>query len=133
MIATPLLAILINFGNLALAQPNPNSAIFISDFDCGLVDGNGNFVSADRSRVVITQSGNRNLVCESDVTPPSDGRAEIYNFKNTGALCDNLFSSLNLFRTLCETGYDAIGIARPKCGITKQLEDAKENDKAGKG
>ncbi|KAH7175114.1 uncharacterized protein B0J16DRAFT_324559 [Fusarium flagelliforme] len=157
MIATPLLAILINFGNLALAQPNPNSAIFISDFDCGLVDGNGNFVSADRSRVVITQSGNRNLVCESDVTPPSDGRAEIYNFKNTGALCGtvggfrtdkwqqtisasgkttliyNLFSSLNLFRTLCETGYDAIGIARPKCGITKQLEDAKENDKAGKG
>ncbi|KAH7460469.1 hypothetical protein FOMA001_g19498 [Fusarium oxysporum f. sp. matthiolae] len=84
IIATPL-TILAILGNLALAQSN--SAIHISNFDCGLVDGNGVFVVADISRVVITQSGNRNLVCESDVTPPPDGKATIYNFKNTGALC----------------------------------------------
>jgi hypothetical protein len=46
---------------------------------------------------------------------------------------DNLFSSPNLFRTLRETGYGATGTVRPNCGITKQLKDAKENDKAGKG
>jgi hypothetical protein len=46
---------------------------------------------------------------------------------------DNLFSLPNLFRTLRETGYGATGIARPNCGIAKQLKDAKENDKAGKG
>ncbi|SPJ92430.1 uncharacterized protein FTOL_13716 [Fusarium torulosum] len=45
---------------------------------------------------------------------------------------DNLFSSPNLFRALRETGYGATGTARPNCGITKQLKDAKEDDKAGK-
>jgi hypothetical protein len=46
---------------------------------------------------------------------------------------DNLFSLPNLFRALCETGYGATGTARPNCGIIKELKDAKEDDKAGRG
>jgi hypothetical protein len=46
---------------------------------------------------------------------------------------DNLFSSPNLFRTLREAGYGAIGTARPNCGISKVLKKAKESEKSGKG
>ena len=46
---------------------------------------------------------------------------------------DNLFSLPNIFRALCDTDYGAIGVARPNCGITKELKDAKEDDKSGKG
>jgi hypothetical protein len=46
---------------------------------------------------------------------------------------DNLFSSPNLFRALREAGCGATGTARPNCGISKELKDAKERTKAGKG
>lgn len=54
IIAT-ILPILSIFGDLASAQPN--SAIRIDDFGCGMANGNGGFVFADISRVVITHSG----------------------------------------------------------------------------
>ncbi|KAK7589630.1 hypothetical protein V3481_008609 [Fusarium oxysporum f. sp. vasinfectum] len=46
---------------------------------------------------------------------------------------DNLFSSPNLFRALREAGCGATGTARPNCGVSKELKDAKEGEKAGKG
>ncbi|KAF5584351.1 ac transposable element-derived 4 [Fusarium subglutinans] len=46
---------------------------------------------------------------------------------------DNLFSSPNLFRALREAGCGATGTARPNYGVSKELKDAKEGKKAGKG
>lgn len=31
--------------------------------------------------------GNENLVCQADVTPPSDGRAATWSFENKGVPC----------------------------------------------
>jgi len=71
------------FGNLAFADP----AIRIDDFGCGMSDGNGNFVFTDISHAVITDSGNGNLICKADVTPPAGGHAVQYSFDNTGDSC----------------------------------------------
>jgi len=64
-----------------------NAAVHIDGFSCGLADGNGNFVSADTSSAVITQSGNGNMKCQADVTPSSGGTAVQFNYVNTGFLC----------------------------------------------
>lgn len=48
------------------------------------------------------------------------------------ALCNNLFSLLDLFRSLRAYGHNAIGIARINCGIYKDLKRDKQLDKRGK-
>ncbi|KAF4425172.1 ac transposable element-derived 2 [Fusarium acutatum] len=45
---------------------------------------------------------------------------------------DNLFSSPDLFRSLCQHGHSATGTARSNCGIYNGLMETKKADKAGK-
>jgi hypothetical protein len=45
---------------------------------------------------------------------------------------DNLFLSPGLFLSLCQHGHGTIGIARPNCGIFKELADYKKKDISGK-
>lgn len=64
------------------------SAIHISDFGCGMIDGNGNYFVTTLSAVVITPSGNANLKCQKKVAVPnSTGRAVVWNYDNTGMMC----------------------------------------------
>lgn len=67
-----------------------DGAVHISDFGCGMLDGNSSFVFTDSSRVVITPSGNGNLVCKADVTPSSSGGAARFDFDSTGLLCGTI-------------------------------------------
>ena len=62
-------------------------AIHISGFGCGMLDGDGGGVAADRSRVVITSSGNANLKCSVSGVANSTGSAVHWDFDNTGFLC----------------------------------------------
>jgi len=72
-------------GVAADAEP----AVVISDFGCGLLDGNGAAVFTNDSHGVITNSNNDNTMvrCQADVTPSADGRAVRWNFENTGGMC----------------------------------------------
>ena len=63
-------------------------AIVINDKGCGMLDGDGGFVFADRDHAVITPSPNGNgmLSCKVKGVPNSTGKAVIWNFENRGSL-----------------------------------------------
>jgi len=82
-IASALLVAVVLFGNLAFAA----RAVHINDQTCTLADGNGEFVETPPGHGVITDSGNGNFLCRADVEPSANGKAVLYNFKNTGASC----------------------------------------------
>ena len=62
-------------------------AIHIDGFGCGMLDGDGGGVAADRSSVVITSSGNANLKCSVSGVANSTGSAVQYDNASTGLLC----------------------------------------------
>ena len=63
--------------------------VFIDVFTCGMRDGNGAIVVTSDTQVVITnnQQGNGKVTCQADVTPSISGRAQQWDFDNTGLLC----------------------------------------------
>ena len=69
----------------ALAQAD----VFIDVSACGMRDGNGTFVVTHDTHVVVTNNrqGNGKVTCQADVTPSISGRAQQWDFDNTGVLC----------------------------------------------
>jgi hypothetical protein len=67
-------------------------AIRITDFGCGLYDGNGGFAFTTETRVVKTSGGPGVTVlkCFADV-PNDTGAAVHYSGKSTGVFCGTLF------------------------------------------
>ena len=65
------------------------AAVVINDQGCGLLDGDGNFVSADSDHTVLTQSNNGNAVLKCSVkgVANSTGKAVHYDFESTGIPC----------------------------------------------
>lgn len=63
-----------------------NAAVVINDISCTLLDGNGNFASADDSHVVINHDGSM-IKCSADVTPSATGHAAHFDFSSTGLQC----------------------------------------------
>ncbi len=63
--------------------------VFVDVFACGMRDGNGVLVVTQDTHVVITnnQQGNAKVTCQADVTPSISGRAQQWDFDNTGVLC----------------------------------------------
>ncbi|RGP66586.1 hypothetical protein FLONG3_8782 [Fusarium longipes] len=80
MITSTLLVLLSISESFAVAQPN--GAIHIAD---GICRRQWKLRLDARDKDCYHKVSN--LVCESNVTPPSDGKARKYNFKNTGQLC----------------------------------------------
>jgi hypothetical protein len=76
-------AVALLFGVFAAATPanadSPNSAAVISDFACGLYDGNGGFAISDSSHSVVTSSDVSVLKCSATVAPSLSGKAVQYN------------------------------------------------------
>ena len=52
-------------------------AVHLSGLECGMIDGDGNFVLATGD-AVVTSSGNGNLKCQAQV-PNSTGKAVVYS------------------------------------------------------
>lgn len=86
ILLTSVLAMALLFASWTKAQ-KIEAAIRISDAGCEILDGAGNSFIADRDQVVITSSGNENLICKAKGIPNSTGKAVHYNFENTGFLC----------------------------------------------
>jgi len=63
--------------------------VFIDVYACGMRDGNGAFVVTRDTQVVVTNNrqGNAKVTCQTDVTPSISGRAQQWDFDNTGVLC----------------------------------------------
>ena len=68
---------------------NMEAAVRISDFDCGVIDGDGNPFLVTGS-LVSTSSGNTNFKCKGSGVPNSTGAAVIWNYENTGVLCGTI-------------------------------------------
>lgn len=63
-------------------------AIVVKDAACQLLDGAGAAVEIPGGgQYVTTASGNTNLVCQGNVTPPPGGSAVQFDFPSTGELC----------------------------------------------
>ena len=58
-------------------------------YACGMRDGNGAFVVTQDTQVVVTnnQQGNGKVTCQANVMPSISGRAQQWDFDNTGLLC----------------------------------------------
>ena len=78
------------FGRSVGVASAEKAALVINAEHCTLLDGDGDFVSASASHLVITQSanGNRALKCSVKGVPNSTGRAAHFDFKNTGLECN---------------------------------------------
>lgn len=65
------------------------AGVFIDVFSCGMLDGNGAPVITLNTHVVITNNpqGNGKLTCQATVTPSVSGRAQLWDFGNTGLPC----------------------------------------------
>lgn len=72
-----------------------NGAVHISDFGCGMLDGQGSFVVTTDSRVTVTppQAGVTVLKCSSRNLANNSGRAVQWNQGNTGYLCNTQMGS----------------------------------------
>lgn len=66
------------------------SSVHLSDFGCGMIDGDGGFIAATSSDVIFTSSGNANFKCSIKGAANSTGSAVHYDFASTGLLCGTL-------------------------------------------
>lgn len=65
------------------------AAVRIDDFGCTVLDGSGNGTPVTGD-VVITSSGNTNFKCKGKGVANSTGSAVIWNYENSGLLCNTL-------------------------------------------
>ena len=79
-------ASILMFGaSVAYAEP----AFIITDGQCYMADGNGDFFLSTDVKQIVTNSnnGNINLKCRAKGVPNTDGVEVIYNASNTGQEC----------------------------------------------
>jgi hypothetical protein len=71
------------------AGGSPRAAIVIRNAGCGLIDGAGGFVFADRDVTIATQSTRQNttLICKVKNVSNPTGHAVRYDSENTGVEC----------------------------------------------
>ena len=65
------------------------SAVVIHGETCGVYDGNGGFAYTNNTQITATKSpnGNAMLRCVTEVDPPLDGKAVVYNGEKDGLVC----------------------------------------------
>jgi hypothetical protein len=68
------------------------SAVVIRGAECFLFDGNQNVVQTSGSVSVVTSGGSSKITCIAQVTPSSTGKVVIYNYSNTGEVCETSVS-----------------------------------------
>ncbi len=73
-------------------------AIILTDFGCGVIDGDGNGFFTTDTKTVSSQNGkpgnlNITLKCHASGVPNSTGKAVHWNFNNTGFSCGTQFGS----------------------------------------
>ncbi len=66
---------------------NEDSAVHISDFNCGVLDGGKGFFLTDKSKSVVTPSGNQMLSCKASGVPNKTEKTVKWNFENTKYVC----------------------------------------------
>lgn len=84
-IASAILAIGATFSTTTYAAP----AIIITDFGCGLLDGNGGFAFTTDTKTVITNDANGNTIlkCKATGLAHPGGAAVHWDFSNTSIPC----------------------------------------------
>ena len=101
--------------SLMLVTPaaNADPAIIITDFACGLLDGDGFGFGTTDTKVVSSQNGkpgnrNINFKCHATGVPNSTGKAVHWNFDNTGFTCGTLFGSTTDWKETVSAGGKAV-------------------------
>ena len=91
MTSIALLAIVMAIGSITPALAGvPNMGATIVDGDeCGMLDGDGDFVITTDSHRVNTNSKNGNAIfkCHAENVPNNTGKSVQYNMENTGFFC----------------------------------------------
>lgn len=101
----------------APASSETSRAVIIKDTACGLFDGDGGFVYTEDTMILGAHSanGNSKLTCKAKDVPNSTGRAVVFNFENTGALC-GIFSPHGFLTTDdWQETVSASGVATLQC------------------
>ena len=86
----------------AFAEP----AIILTDFACGMMDGNGDYIFTRDTKVVsaIKKNGtNVNLKCYASDVANSTGKAVKWNYENTGLACGTQYGATDDWQTIVDT------------------------------
>src|SRR5262249_8436228 len=75
-----------------------DGAVIIRDFDCGVLDGDGNFVLATGTIDVHNDDGVTMLKCKAKGVSNSTGAAVIWTIDNTGFSCGTLYGSTDVWQ-----------------------------------
>lgn len=91
----------------AFAEP----AIILTDFGCGLLDGDGNGIFTTDTKVVNSlgkNGGNVNLKCYASDVPNSTGETVKWDFYNTGSPCGTQYGLTEDWRIVVDPEGNAI-------------------------
>ena len=96
---------------LFVASAHADPAIIVTDFGCGLIDGDGNSFSTNDTKVVNSNNGKGgqiNFACYASGVPNNQGRAVHWDYDNTGLTCGTLFGSTTDWRIVVDTEGNAV-------------------------
>jgi hypothetical protein len=95
-------SVLMLAASTAFAEP----AIILTDFGCGMIDGDGGDVFTTDTKVVSSlnnDGSNINLKCHASDIANSTGTAVKWNYENTGSLCGTQYGSTEDWRIVVDT------------------------------
>jgi hypothetical protein len=104
-----------------LRSANPQATVVIRNGGCGLIDGNGDLIFADRDFIVATQSTRLNtmLTCKVKKVPNPAGRAVQYTSQDnpfgSGAVCGIFRLDFFVVTTAWTESISASGNATLRC------------------
>lgn len=101
----------VSFLMLVASAVYAEPAIILTEFGCGLLDGDGDGVFTTDTKVVSSVSNdgsNINLKCYASGVANSTGKAVKWNYDNTGSLCGTQYGSTNDWRIVVDTEGNAV-------------------------
>lgn len=86
-------------------------AVIVTDFGCGMPDGDGGSVFTTDTKVVNSNNGkggNINFKCYFSDVPNSTGKAVHHDFESTGFLCNTTFGTTENWRGVVDSEGEAV-------------------------